>query len=170
MKAHFAFLFLLLLAVAFLPVHATPVEVSDVSISSSVLHKGDNATVTIVFAEDIAAVSMLYCQLTPEYSCHFPLLEMTATATHIYTVTFKILEDEGSKFGFEFRIKILDNSTITYPETSDPLFGFKVTEPLAGFFYFTINVGTPESSTPTSTTPFPLLFSGMVLLVLSKKH
>ena len=128
-----------------------------------------NLTVTISFDNDIniTSIQIQYCQLDPEFTCHFPKIDMIRTGDYSWSGSFVVTEETGI---IGYKLYIYHQTTnFEAPNESDYLGYDNIVEPAAGEFYFSVELNTVTNTAPLNLgLPCIALTFGAIVLLRKK--
>ncbi len=129
-------------------VQAAVPEVIEVLNTPSVVYPQTNVTITITFNNDlnVTGIALIYCSITPSYSCHLPS-QMISNGSNTWIGSFVVVETSGV-IGYKMQITTLLSGTLEAPDSPDFLGYSNIVELSTDNFYFSITIASPTNETP----------------------
>ncbi len=131
--------------------------VTSITYNPKMPEQNENLTVTMSFSDvsNVSSITLIYCRVLPEYTCHIPAYNMKLKGNN-YTTTFKVMENSSEVLGFHMTVRYNDNTEVDFPDERQLDYGLPIIEPVTGKFYYRVDVGyndtTTQGSISSSTT------------------
>ena len=132
------------------------------------VHTYINITIINNQAELIDAVNLYYCSLEPNFSCHFPSLQLQKNHGGHFSIVFVPEYAENTTMGYHLQVTMDNDSVYDIPDNQDYSSSLVIQQASDEKYYFTLRlVGSTEAITSAKFVGNRLPFTLEVMVLVS---
>ena len=131
------------------------------------VHTYINITLFNNQAEPIDTVNLYYCSLEPNFSCHFPCLQLQKNHWGHFSIVFVPEYTVNTTMGYHLQVTMDNGSVYDIPDNLNYSSSFVIQQASDEKYYFTLRlVGSTETTISTKSVGNRLIFSLEVLVLV----